>query len=724
MQLENVHSVVGELNSTFGGGKFSNVLQIGYTSQVEDREKIKTLFPFVEILNGGSTYISFGSEPFTPNNQLNYSTFQIQDNFTYYFNKNHVFTAGFNLEYFSFRNVFFPGSQSAYVYNSLSDFYADTDANTTNNPTVRRFQLRYSALEGGGEPVQPTKVTYTGLYIQDEWHIGKNIKITPGIRVDIPFFESTGLENPVVSGLSFNDALGTSGYKINTSTLPKATPLFSPRIGLNWDVFGNKTLQIRGGTGIFTGRPVFVWISNQIGNNGMLTGFIQNDNTKTNPFNPNPATYIPANASDPANKPKSVEIAASDPNFKFPQIWRSNIAFDLKIPGGLSLPQNFYTPKMCKELHISTQISLTNQGVYKGADGRLDSLLWRFPTTVTSGVITGTAVNRIPENNTSTFTATSAEVLSNNTGGYATSLTFKLEKTVEKGFFGSVAYNFGVSKSKIDPGSIAAGSWTSNAIYGDPNNPGLAFNNNDQRHRVVGALGYRIEYGKFGASQFSLFWESRTQGRYSYIYSSDMNGDRATNDLIYVPTNAENTKEIEFQSYTPTGPPEVKVSPSPWTAASQAATFEAYIKQNEYLSSRRGQYAERNGAIRPWLHRFDFSFTQEFFVNIGGKRNTIQLRADLFNVGNFIASKLDVQDKNLEWLWGVSDNLSGSSGTTDIRLLQFRGINAATGAPVYRLNPQSVNSGGAIIPVRNTYTPSGSVNDVWQAQFGVRYIFN
>ncbi|MCY7293478.1 MAG: hypothetical protein LH615_14975, partial [Ferruginibacter sp.] len=334
-QNEKIHSIVGELNSTFG--KFSNTLIAGYTYQNEDRGSAGNLFPLIEIQDAGSNYITAGTEPFTPNNKLSYKTYQASNNLTYYANK-HTLTGGISVERLEFENVFFPGSQSEYVFNSVNDFntavnaYKANNGLTTSPVSLRRFQLRFSALPGGVEPVQPTKVWYTGAYAQDEFQANENFKVTAGIRADIPVFDKTGYFNANVPALTFKNGSGED-VKVSTDKLPSSKLLLSPRVGFNYNVRGESDLQIRGGSGLFTGRPAFVWISNQIGNNGVLSGFESIDNTTTRPFNPSPSKYIPSNPS--AGLPTTYELNVTDPNFKFPQVWRSNLAFDKKLFGGL-----------------------------------------------------------------------------------------------------------------------------------------------------------------------------------------------------------------------------------------------------------------------------------------------------------------------------------------------------------------------------------------------------
>ena len=673
IQKEIIHSVIGELNSTMG--KFSNNFILGYTYQNEDRGSRGDFFPLVEIQDASSTYISFGFEPFTPNNKLNYTTFQLQNNLTYFAGK-HVLTAGFNIEKFSFENVFFPGSQSVYVYNSLADFYTDFDDAIANpNRTVgagvniKRFQLRYSALEGGAEPVQPTKVTYWGAYFQDQFTPSTRLKITAGLRVDIPVFENTGFLNETVAAQSFLDRDGNE-IAINTAKLPDASPLFSPRFGFNFDAMGDRSIQIRGGTGLFTGRPAFVWISNQIGNNGVITGFDQIAGTSRY-FNPDPEYWIPANPT----LPTSYELAVTDNNFKFPQVWRTNIAVDAKLPWGLAgTVEYIYSKEINGMGYYNANLPALPNPSTIGADPR---------PRYTSTRINSNVVNAI--------------MLDNTNNGYGHSLALSLEKQYSNGFFAKAAYSFGVSKNTVDPGSIAAGSYNNNAISWDPNNAPIAFSNSDQRNRAIFALTYRKEYGKAFATQFGLFMEGRNQGRHSFIYSEDRNGDGNRNDLLYINRDAS---EVMFQTYTPTG------ATDPYNAADQSQDWENFINQDRYLSSHRGEYSERNGAMLPWIGNADLNITQEFFINVGGKRNTIQVMLNILNIGNLLNDE-----------WGVGYVINSD------RPLNYRGIDAVTGKPIYRMNIKGVSS-GQINKLTETYSRRASIGDVWSGQFGVRYIFN
>lgn len=689
IQTENINSIIGELNSSFGT-KLSNNLIVGYTHQNEDRASIGQFFPLIEIQNAGSTYITAGFEPFTPNNKLQYDTYQLQNNLTYYANK-HTLTAALNLERLEFENVFYPGSQSVYVFNSINDFntainsYKANPNETVSPVSLRRFQLRFSALPGGAEPVQPTKVWYGGFGLQDEFQVTPDFKLTGGIRADIPFFDETGLANPGVTPLTFRRGDG-SAINVSTDQLPDAKILLSPRVGFNYNANGDNSLQIRGGTGIFTGRPAFVWISNQIGNNGVLTGFESIDNTTTRPFKPDPTAYIPA---DPAaGLPVQYEINITDPGFKFPQEWKSNLAVDKTLFGGLiGTVELLYSKTINGVDYENINLEAANS-TFAGPDNRP-----KYP----GYGLTGGAFNsasRINDN------ISSAIFLTNTNKGYAYSATAAIERPYARGFYFKGAYTYGQAKNVINAGSIAGGSYSSNNIVFDGNNAPLAFSNDDQRHRTILVSSYKKSY-RIGSSEISLFGEARKGSNFSYRYSSDFNGDGSNNDLIYIPNNASELKFVDRTITVNQGTP--REESRTFTAAEQSAFFDQYLNQDKYLNDNRGQYAERNGALSPWVFRADASFTQEF--KIAGERlntnNLLQFRVDVTNLTNLINKE-----------WGVRKFVNRAD------ILTPRGVDA-NGITQFQYNSFS-----GLTPVTTTFGTGTSIGtDTYSAQFTIRYIF-
>ncbi len=662
-----INSFIGEHN--YIGGNYSNKIIAGFTANRDYRTSGGGIFPLVDILKDGRNYIAFGYEPFTPNNILDTDTWQFRNDFTYYAGK-HTLTAGVNFESFEFRNTFTPTYYGQFVYNSLADFYADTDSDTANDPTLRRYQKTSSNLAGSALPTATTNANQIGLYLQDEFQVTNNLKVTGGIRLDVPSFQNTALENKEVNDFTFNDENGNP-LKVNTSKLPGTSLLVSPRIGFNYDVKGDQSLQFRGGTGVFSGRPAFVWLSNQVGNNGILTGSVFEDNTKGKyPFNPDVNAYnlepIPGKAAS------SYNLAIVDENFKFPQVWRSNLAVDVALPFGLiATGEVIYN----KELNNVTYINANLKPAAKKLVGPDTRPLYGG----------NNANNRVVSK------ITDVTVLKNTNVGSGYSATVKVEKPFTNGFTYMAAYNYGYTQDLMSAGSIAFSSWRDNLSVNGNNLPDVAFSNNDLRHRIIAAGSYKIEYANFASTQFGFFFQMQNQGRFSYRVNGDLNGDQQTaNDLMFIPVKAS---DLKFEQYTVNG---IVLTPE-----AQAAAFDKYIDQDEYLSSRRGQYAERNGVLRPMLATIDLSVVQEFYVSVGGKKNKLQVRADIFNFGNMLTDK-----------WGVGDRFVNNSPLT------FRSINAA-GEPVYRL---AANTDGTFN--QKTYIQSAGLGDVWQMQLGVRYTFN
>jgi hypothetical protein len=606
---------------------------------------------------------------------LNYWTFNVTNNLTKYLGK-HTLVGGFNFQQYQSNNLFFPASNGVYIFNSLNDFYTAANQSLANGgrPSTfapARFQLRYSALPSGVAPMQTLESYRTDLYLQDEYNVNKNLKLTAGIRANIISINNTALENKAVTAMTF-----ANGEKWNTGVMPEMQLLFEPRFGFNWDVKGKKTTQVRGGTGIFTGRPPYVFLSNQIGNTGVLSGFIDVSGAAAAQygFTANPNQYfIPSTPT----LPSTFDLALTDANYKFPQVWKNNLAVDQKLPWlGLIASVELLYNRTLNAVHYYNANLDNPVGKLGGVDQR----------PLYAGNDNGVRVND---------NVSMAAVLTNRNGAYNKSATFKLEKPASKGIWGYVAYTTADAQDFMDAGSIASGSWQSALSVNGNNDLGLTTSSFLVRNRIVGLLGYRLDYGKKygGATTFTLGYVGSQNNPFSYIVAGDLNGDRVTNnDLIFVPNKGS---DIRFAPLT--------VGTTVYTEAQQQEAFESFIAQDPYLSTRRGQYAERNAIALPFLHRFDLSVAQDVFVKIGGKRNAFQIRADILNFGNMLNNK-----------WGVSQRAGAP------QLLNFVSRDAA-GVPTYRLSTQRDATGTFL--ARDTYQFNSSVFDVWTAQLGIRYTF-
>ncbi len=686
---DNTRSAVVELNSSFKN-RISNQFLVTYNKQIEDRAYRTDLFPTIDILKDGSTYTSLGFDPFTPNNRLDYFTFNVTNNTTFIRGKHNI-TVGAAFEAFKSNNLFFYASNGVWTFNSIDDFKTaalayKADPNLTVSPVaINRFNYRYTLLPDGKLPWQVFKTQTYSVYGQDEYKINRNFRITAGIRLDYLNIPNTATDyaNPYVAGLTFKTPAGKD-YKVNTAEMPGSNLYISPRAGFNWDVYGNRKMQVRGGTGIFLSRMPYVLISNQLGNNGVNIGLINaTGSTALNyPFTIDPTRYTPTTTDITALRGYNVNYG--DPDLKFPQTWKSNLAVDYKLPfadiiGTIELIYN----KNINALHYEDVNMKTPSGkLAAGADNR-DI----YPALDSSGSA-ATNARFINPGIGNVF------VLTNNNEGYSYSITGKLEKPITKNWGGLLAYTY----AKATDLAFVASTVNANvpSIYG-LNYLRNSLSDNDLRHRFIGSISYRILYGKKigGGTTLTLGVVSASGTKLSYTASNDMNGDGQINDLIYVPAAGSN---LVFQDYT--------TNNITFTAAQQQEAFNTYINNHPYLKDRRGKYAERNGGQLPWLTRFDFSAEQDFIVKIGKskKANTFRFRADILNFGNLINNK-----------WGV-----GNVSTTT-QPLNYRGRNAQ-GEPRYRLATQVVN--GQTILLRDAFVNSLTIDDVYQIQLGIRYIFN
>ena len=685
--LENRKTTTGEWNSVIKS-TMANTFRVSYGSSDESRGDIGKLFPFVDILQGGTAYLSFGSEPFTPNNELRYQSYELKNDLTKFGTK-HELTAGGRFERYHSDNSFYNCcKQGAYVYNSLDDFYAaarETLANpgvTTSAITARRYQVRYMNIPGLDKPLQPLTAYYGGAYAQDVWRPRTNLSITAGVRFDVPVFKNTAYNNANANPLSFRQEDG-SKISYNSGAMPGANILWSPRFGFNYDLNSDQKTQIRGGTGVFTGQPLYVWISNQLGNTGVLQGSTLTDNTTAFPFSANIDKYKPTNVTGaPAT---SYELNVTDPDFRFPQVWRSNIAIDRRLPGGITATAEFLYNRDVNGIYYINANLPAAQSAFVGADNRPR---WVGTACAATGNAGGcvTRLNSEPGN-----VVTAAYVLKNQDIGRNWNIAFSAVKPMWHGLTMRTAYSYGEAKNTIDPGSTASSTWSTNGNAGDANNPGLSYSTASPGHRFYLNLSYTRRYFGMGSTTVSTFWESRTIGNTSYVFAADVNGDGSTADLLYIPRS---TAEMNFTDIPATA------TVRAFTAAEQATAFEAYIAQDKYLSAHRGEYAVRNAVFLPFVHKADFSLTQDVFKDIKGKRNAGQFRIDLQNIGNLINHD-----------WGVSQRIIRNN------ILSTPSVDAA-GKLAYRM--QVVN--GAL--VSKSYESTSGLGDVYQFMLSFRYSFN
>lgn len=659
-------SGTAELNSKLGGN-MSNQLLLTFTRNKSTRTFDGGIFPSVDIFNGeGGNFLSFGMDPYTNNNDVVNDIYSITDNFTYNTGK-HTLTAGVSYEYQKVGNMFMAGSNSYYVYNTLDDFL--------NQRSPVYYAYTYSLVPGQKNVYSAElKIGQLGIYAQDEFDVASNFKLTYGIRGDLPIYLEKPLENPAIQQLQFYNKDGQlTSYNGNW---PKSKLLLSPRAGFRWDVLKDESLIVRGGTGIFTGRIPFVWLTNMPTNSGMYQfgASVRTGDPRLNNivFNPNPDAYAnlfptEAGTSVPSN------IVLMDPDFKFPSVFRSNLAVERNLGNGfVASVEALYSKDINAIRMFNANNNPTDRTIYEGDLQR-------------PGYSSSDARN-LNSLNTAIVLANSDKK------GYSTSLTAQLTKNFHNGLYGSVAYTYTKAKEiTANPGSQASSVWNLNPNVGTSNAQELGLSQYAIPHRIVGSISYRKEYAKNFASTLSLFYEGSHQGNYSFIVNGDINGDgNSSADLMYIPRN---TNDIIFSDILDDN------SNVLFTAQQQAEAFDTFVSNSSYLKKHRGEFAGRNAALLPWFNRVDLRFLQDFYIQAGERRHTLQFSVDILNFTNML-------NKN----WGVK-NLYVTNNP-----LRFRSVNT-DGKPVYQLQQLD----GEL--VNDVFMDDISTNSTWSMQLGLRYIF-
>jgi len=690
LQGANFYSLAAELTSKIG--KVSNTLRGTYTFQNDSRQSPSSLFPFVDILKDGSPFTSFGYESFTYGNLRKVKMYSFVDNLNWRSGNNN-FTVGAQVDWSETINGFQRFGLGYFRFNSWDDF------KTGVRPTD--YALTYSLSKDFAQAFPTFQFMQYSAYGQDEIAVNKKFKLTLGLRVDLPTYPKIDevKTHPLVAGLTF-----ANGRKINTGTLPKSQLMWSPRVGFNYDIYGNRSLQIRGGTGIFTGKVPFVWIVSQVGDAGMLQVTQSWNNTTANPnvftgaFNPDPAAYRPATPPTPGSVIPS-SITAFDESFRFPQSWKTSMAIDTKLPWNMVFTlEGIYNKDLQTTLFNNVNLATPqNLGVAGVKDNRpiyANANTQKFINPLTSAGLpsaTGTgAFNSI--------------LVQNGTRGHYMSLTAKVDKQFKGGISGSIGYIKSFANNLFDGGGDQPlSAWQSTPTYNTPNVGTLGYAGYVVPDRLVASFSIRKEYFKHFATTFSLLYSGSIDGRFSYVYGADFNRDGFNgNDLMYIPNDPS---EISFSgSATPnsnfTYPNGVSYTPQ-----QMSDLFFKYIEQDKYLRTHKGQYAERNGAQFPWRNQLDIKIMQDIFVNVGKSKNTIQLTLDVFNFGNMINPN-----------WGKVKTINSSSILVPTN--QANLVPGGTVVPTFRLATDR-NS-----PITSTFRDNVSIISTYYMQMGLRYIFN
>ena len=678
-----VHSVSLDLNSRLTDN-LSNQFLATFSKLDDVRGTNSSEFPFIDILDGSdnnANYMALGYELFTWNNAVHNTVWNVKDDVTYYLGK-HKIMAGINYEHQMADNQYMRNGTGYYRYKSLNDFL--------NQATPEVVCLTYG-YDGETKPAARVQNNKLGVYLQDDWNVNDKFKLTYGLRIDGLFYDNGDLmTNKAIYDLDY------SGRHIDTGKWPSSTITLSPRVGFTYDVFGDKSLKVRGGTGLFSGRLPLVFFTNMPTNGGMVqyqaqlgpstryanlpeavkakyadvSEILAQFNKQNGGMTTNiaqlqnkliemgfPSTVSPEDGTVPSS------ISAVDPDFKMPQVWKTSLAVDYQFPVNFpfSITVEGIFNKMLNDRCISDWSIRPVEGFarWNGADNRPI-----YPTDFRSG--------------------TKAFVLENTSKGYGWIANVTLNAQPFEWMSLMAAYTHTVNKEITGmPGSAAESAFTYVPTYEGPNNIKLHNSQYVTPDRIVANATIHDKSG----NHYSLIYETWRGGyNYSYMLANDMNGDGYSYDALYIPTDQE-VANGEFR----------------FVSQDDAQRFMDYVHNDDYLKNHQGEYAEAYSVYNPWVHRIDFGYKHDFKVNVGKTKHTLQLSLDMKNVLNFFNSS-----------WGVSKYMNEK--LNEGRILKYENTDSQ-GYPVFS-TPSAVSAN------TQTWAPNYSIGQCWYASVGIKYMFN
>ena len=678
-----------DLNSRLSDN-LSNQFLATYSKLDDVRGTNSAEFPFIDITKDDNNYMALGYELFTWNNAVHNTVANVKDDLTYYFGA-HKLTAGVNFEYQMADNQYMRNGSGYYRYNwedgmSVADLF---------NSTPEIVCLTYG-YDGEKYPAARVQFYRAGAYLQDEWNATDNFKLTYGMRVDGLFFDNKDLmTNKAIQELTFYPkAKNYQETHIDTGKWPTAKLTFSPRLGFTWDVFGNRSLKVRGGTGLFSGRLPLVFFTNMPTNGGLVQYQAQLNAKKgvdmtqfagglVTDANGKPTVDALLNKLQGMGYPTTVKpedgtvpssVNAVDPNFKMPQVWKTSLAFDFSFPTDfpLSITAEGIFNKTINAVAISDW-SMINVGGFARFNGADNRPIYPNGAYRVTNMVDGKAKQ------------ISAFVLENTDKGYGWSANVTLNAQPTEYLSLMAAYTHTVSKEVTGmPGSAAESAFTYVPTSEGPNYIPLHNSQYVTPDRVVASA---TAHDKSG-NHYSLIYEAWKGGyNYSYMTTNDMNGDGYAYDAIYIPTDAQ-VANNEFR----------------FVSQDDADRFMAYVHKDAYLSKHQGQYAEAYSVYSPWVHRIDLSYKHDFTVMVGKSRNTLQLSLDIKNLLNLFNSS-----------WGVSKYLNPEIGS-EARILKYEGADK-DGFATFS-TPAAINGN------TQTWTSNHTLSNCWYASIGIKYMFN
>lgn len=663
------NSIVAELNSHLGQNLYNELR--ASASFIRDHRNVAYQGPTVQIKDvkgaDGKTGITvnIGTEYSSGANYLDQDIYTVEDNLSWYLG-NHTLTFGTHNEIYRMKNLFIQAVNGSWYYNSLNEFLADT-------PYQYSYKYTDPALTGGDTQWAPAmKSGQFGFYAQDKWDVSNNFNLTYGLRIDIPVIFNNPTENP-----TFNEYAAQQGFNVRVGENPSAKILFSPRVGFRWYTNDSHKTLLRGGVGIFTGRVPFVWLSNAFNNTGMEskgTTIGNKDASGDNWLNDAPTlgqyAHDPMGAANTQSGSFKPDIVTVSKDFKYPQVFRANLALEQKLPG---------------------DIKMTLEGIYSKT---MNNVFFENLAAVNTGekvyAVPGVEASAAPKYSNTKSNYYSIINLRNTNKGYTYALSALLEKHFNFGLDLSASYTFGHAKSVNDgTSSVAYSNWKYNYSVDTNSENELGFSKFDIPHRVMVQASYSSPkyWNGWTSTTIAVIYNGFSGSRYSLTMNEkqDFNNDGYSgNSLLYIPTDEELSKMV-FTSVNKDG------EALSMTAEQSREAFKQWIENDNYAKNHRGQYAERNSNLSNWEHEIDLHLAQTIY-NIQGM-GKLEFTFDIINFANMLNKK-----------WGASYESA------------------------YNLSPLTLeyfdkNTGNAAFSYNNAEISKSDISSRWHCQVGVRLTF-
>lgn len=663
------NSIVAELTSHLGQNLYNEFR--ASASFIRDHRDVAYQGPTVQIKNvrgydqKTNITVNIGTEYSSGANYLDQDIYTFEDNLSWYLG-NHTLTFGTHNEIYRMKNLFIQAVNGSWYYNSLNEFLADT-------PYQYSYKYTDPELTGGDTQWAPAmKSGQFGFYAQDKWDVNNNFNLTYGLRIDIPVIFNNPTENP-----TFNEYAAQQGFNTRVGENPSAKVLFSPRVGFRWYTNDSHKTLLRGGVGIFTGRVPFVWLSNAFNNTGMEskgTTIGNKDASKENWLNDAPplGQYAnnPMGAATSQSGSFKPDIVTVSKDFKYPQVFRANLALEQMLPG---------------------DVKMTLEGIYSKT---MNNVFFENLAAVNTGeksyVVPGVEASAAPKYSNTQSAYYSIINLRNTNKGYTYALSALLEKHFNFGLDLSASYTFGHAKSVNDgTSSVAYSNWKYNYSVDTNSQNELGFSKFDIPHRVMVQASYNSPkyWNGWTSTTISVIYNGFSGSRYSLTMNekSDFNGDGFSgNSLLYIPTDEELSKMV-FTGVDKDG------EALSMTAEESRAAFKQWIENDSYAKNHRGQYAERNSNLSKWEHEIDLHLAQTIY-NIQGM-GKLEFTFDIINFANMLNKK-----------WGAS-----YESAYNLSPLTLEYFDKTTGNAVFSYNKAEIQK--------------SDISSRWHCQVGVRLTF-